>query len=36
MSKEEGQQVMEHSLFTLEFQLLDGKDILQTAQICYQ
>ena len=36
MSKEKGQQVMEHSSFQLEFQLPDGKDILQTAQRCYQ
>ena len=36
MSKGKGQQVMEHSLFLLEFQLLDGKDTLQTEQKCYQ
>ena len=36
MSKGKGQQVMEHSSFSLEFQLPDGKDILQTAQRCYQ
>ena len=32
MSKEKGQQVVEHCSFPLEFQLPDGKDILQTAQ----
>ena len=31
MSKEKGQQVMEHSSFPMEFQLPGGKDILQTA-----
>ena len=36
MSKGKGQQVMEHSLFPLEFQLPDGKDTLQTAQKCYE
>ena len=36
MSKGKGQQVMGHSSFPLEFQLPDGKDILQTAQRCYQ
>ena len=36
MSKRKGQQVMEHSSFPLEFQLPDGKDILQTAKRCYQ
>ena len=36
MSKGKCQQVMEHSSFPLEFQLPDGKDILQTAQECYQ
>ena len=36
MSKGKGQQVMEHSSFPLEFQLPDGKDILQTAQRCYK
>ena len=36
MSKGIGQQVMERSSFLLEFQLPDGKDILQTAQRCYQ
>ena len=29
MSKGKGQQVMEHNLFPLEFQLPDGKDALQ-------
>ena len=37
MSKGKDQQVMEHSLFPLEFQLSDGKkDTLQTTQGCYQ
>ena len=36
MSKGKGQQVMEHSLFPLEFKLPDGKDIFQTVQRCYQ
>ena len=27
---------MEHNLFTLEFQLPDGKDALQTVQKCYR
>ena len=36
MSKRKGQQVVEHSLFPLEFQLPDGKDVLRTAQRCYQ
>ena len=36
MSKGKGQQVMEHSLFLLEFQLPGRKDTLQTAQKCYQ
>ena len=35
MNKRKCQQVMEHK-FPLEFQLPDGKDILQTAQRCYQ
>ena len=36
MSKGKGQQVMEHSLFELEFQLPGGKNILNTARRCYQ
>ena len=36
MSKGKGQQVMEHSWFSLEFQLPDGKDAIQTAQKSYQ
>ena len=32
MSKGKGQEVMEHNWFPLEFQLPDGKDVLQTAQ----
>ena len=36
MSKGKSQQVMQHSSFPLEFQLPDGKDIIQTAQRCYQ
>ena len=36
MRKGKGQQVTEHSLFPLESQLPDGKDILQTAQKYYQ
>ena len=36
ISKGKGQQVIEHSSFPLEFQLPDGKDILQTAQTRYQ
>ena len=36
MSKEKGQQVMEHNSYPLEFQLPDGKDAFQTAQKCYQ
>ena len=36
MSKGQGQQVMEHSSFPLEFQLPEGKDVLQIAQKCYQ
>ena len=35
MNKRKGQQVMDHSLFPLEFQLPEGKDILQTAQRGY-
>ena len=31
-SKEKGQQVIDHNLFPLQFQLLDGKDALQTAK----
>ena len=36
MSKGQGQQVMEHNWFPLEFQLPDRKGTLQTAQKCYQ
>ena len=36
MGKGKGQQLMEHRSFPLEFQLADGKDILQTAQRYYQ
>ena len=36
MSKGKGQQVMEHSLYALEFKLPDRKGILQTVQRCYQ
>ena len=36
MSKEKGQEVMEHSSFSLEFQSPDGKNVLQTAQRCNQ
>ena len=36
MSKRKGLQVMEHSSFLLEFQLPDGKAILQTARQGYQ
>ena len=36
MSKGKGQQVMEHHSFPLEFQLPDGKNMLQTAQRCYR
>ena len=34
--KEKRQQVMERSLFRLEFQLPDGKDTLQTERRCYE
>ena len=36
MSEAKGQQVMEHSLFPLDFHLPDLKDTLQTAPKCYQ
>ena len=36
MSKGKGQQVMKDRSFPFEFQLPDEKDILQTAQRCYQ
>ena len=36
MGKGKGQQVMEHNLFPLEFQLSDKKETLQIGQKCYQ
>ena len=36
MTKGKGQQVMQLSSFSLEFQLPDAKDIVQIAQRCYQ
>ena len=36
VGKGKRQQVMERSLFRLEFQLPDGKDTLQTERRCYE